>query len=239
MIELAVVAMLTMVGPVTSEGPPDGLQFTLKIEASRVNGAPVTALPAGAAEMEVITDGRSVRATLHGQLGGLPDGVVSLTPAGATVWYKIDPQTKTYEVKPVTSPRAKTGESARVSPTPTRETIDGHLTRQFMVSSNQAGSAGNGTSRGSADAEPMEIRLWCTSDFRVPPSITGMTNIALSYLDEAAAREFARTCPMALRTVTRFSSRPGLEVVRQVTSLRRVSPAGDQFKLPPGYRQLQ
>jgi hypothetical protein len=227
------------VGPANSGPPPDGLQFTLRIQAGNVNGAPPTALPAGVAEMDVITDGQSVRATLHGQMGGMPDGLVSVTPAGATVWYKIDPQTKTYEVRQVTSPRAKVGESARVSSTPITERIEGHLTRKFVVSSNRPGADSAETSRRPAPAEPLELQVWCTSELKVPPRITEMTNIALGYLDEATARQFARTCPMVLKSVTRVSDSPGAEVVRQVTSIRRASPASELFKLPLGYRQAR
>jgi hypothetical protein len=239
MIELAIVAMLATAGRAILEPQPNGLQFTLRIEAGSVNGAPPTALPAGAAEMDVITDGQSVRATLHGQIGSMADGVVSLTPAGAGVWYKIDPHSKTYEVRPVTSPRAKVGESARVSSTAITEVIEGHLTRKFVVSSKGPASTGAETSRRPTDAEPVELLLWCTSELSVPPRITEMTNVALGYLDEGTARQFARTCPMALRSVTRASDRPGMEVVRQVTSIRRASPASELFKLPLGYRLVQ
>jgi len=238
MTRLLLATLLTLVVPTQQTQPGDGLQFTIKIEAAKVGEGYPSALPTGKAEMDVVTDGKSVLVTLHGQMGALPDGLISLTPAGGSVWYRIDPHDRTYQVKEMVSPRAKAGESARITATQIFDTIEGHRAQKFVLSS--GGSAGDGqkTSPGWSQT-PVVEEVWCSSDFKVPSRVTEITNTALAYLDTDEARQFARSCPLALKVVQHVPGYPDAGVVRLVSSIRRVSPSPDLFKVPSTYRRLQ
>ena len=238
MTTLLLATMLSLVVWTQQTPPGDGLQFTIKVEAAKVGEGYPTALPAGRAEMEVVTDGKSVVVTLHGQMGGLPDGLISLTPAGGSVWYRIDPQDRTYQVKEMVSPRAKAGESARIVATQIFDTIDGHRAQKFLLSSGGSATDGQKTSPGRPQTSVIE-EVWCSSEFKIPSRVTEITNPALAYLDTDGARQFARSCPLALKVVQHVPASPDAGVVRLVTSIRRVSPSPDAFKVPPSYRRLQ
>lgn len=163
--------LLTLVVPTQQTQPGDGLQFTIKIEAAKVGEGYPSALPAGKAEMDVVTDGKSILVTLHGQMGALPDGLISLTPAGGSVWYRIDPHDRTYQVKEHVSPRAKAGESARITATQIFDTIEGHRAQKFVLSSGGNAADGQKTSPGRSQT-PVVEEVWCSSDFKVPSRVT-------------------------------------------------------------------
>jgi hypothetical protein len=136
------------------------------------------------------------------------------------------------------SPRAKVGESARVTATQTFDTIDGHRAQKFLLSSGGSRPDGQKTSPGRPEPSVIED-VWCSSEFKVPSRVTEMTNTALAYLDTEGARQFARSCPLALKIVLHVPASPDAGVVRLVTSIRRVAPSPDAFKIPPSYRRLQ
>ena len=120
-----ILAMVAVIEPCEPGAAPQGLQLNVSVRAGDVGGAAPSALPGGRADMDVITDGRSVRVTLHGQMGALSDGLVSLTPAEGTVWYKIDPRSRTYEVRKVTRPgQARASPPTSNQPRPSRPSRD-------------------------------------------------------------------------------------------------------------------
>lgn len=222
-----------------------GLQFVLKVEMrptdKKATGEPYSgfALPTKGAEIEYVTDGRAVRSTLRGEMVGTTDGTVTLALPGEAVRHVLHPGRRTVESRPVVAPQPPAGTfDSSVAATRVSDTYEGHRVRKFLVSYRQFATPRDQRARPKTDAatQTVEIELWCSTEFRVPPALTSMTNGALSFLTPTDARQFATACPLAIRTMVRMSSSPGYETVSTISSIRRVSPDPELFRIPKGYR---
>ncbi|HEY3380118.1 MAG TPA: hypothetical protein VGK32_00035 [Vicinamibacterales bacterium] len=239
MTTLLLAILLTLIPPTqptTVVG--EGLAFHLRVQSGSVGGHQPSGFPEGAADMEVVTDGKSIRVTLHGQIGEMQDGSISLAPAGQRVRYLINERDRTFRVKDVVSPRAAAGESALIKPTDVFQTIEGHRAQKFLLPPRRPGADGRRTSD-QAPGPTTDQEVWCTSDFKVAPRLTEITNPALASLGDDEALQFVRLCPLALRTVLHVGTNPEVDIVWTITGIRRMSPPPELFKVPSGYRRTQ
>ena len=248
LIPVLIAALTTTAQATDAAHGPTGLRFVVKVEmrptGKGVAGDPPPsfALPAGSAEIEYVTDGKAVRTTLHGRIGRTTNGTVTLALPGETVRYVLDPEQRSVEVRPAISPQPDPGTfDSTITSTQIFDTIEGHRARKFLVSYRQfaARSDQPGRSRTDAAVQTVEFETWCSTEFRAPAALTSMTNGALSYLAPADAKEFARTCPLAVRSVMRISSSPEFETVATMSSIRRVSPSPELFRVPGDYRKVR
>jgi hypothetical protein len=236
----AIFGTLLSVTPLFSQAGSDGVQIVARTELrakrdAEPAGARPRWLPDGKAEMEYVTDGRSVRAVLHGRMAGQLDGTVSLSIAGDPDHYVLNPVDRTYWVaKPRPAGTSPEGSATAVQRTNTFETIAGYRAEKMTLVYRELPPPPPGVA-------PMELRVeletWCTSQLDVPAGM--VMNMALSFMNEATAREFQKACPLVLRSVMRMSTMPGYEVTSVVTSIQKVSPSPDLFRVPPGYREVQ
>ncbi len=219
---------------------PAGLKFTLKMERRPIGGGPpagLPALPSGAVEVEYVTDGRSVRATIHGQRADAADGTVTIAIAGTPGRYILDPSTHTYKTREVAHPQFEGPYEVDLHVTDRVATIEGFHARQVMIAyRNQNVEVPGSPVRFQLRAE---VESWCTAELAVPPMLPNMSTTPVQFLGGRHTADYVRLCPFALRTFTRMSSDPGYELVSQIVAVQHVTPAPDLFRIPADYREAR
>lgn len=243
-----VFAVLALAPQQSSQG--EGLQFVERVEVRSSSSTPggeappapsVRALPAGEARIEYVTDGKSVRTTLHGRVNGAPDGTVTLALAGDSMRYVLNTNDKTFRVRETAVVTASESGASRVSATESYDVIDGIRARKYILVASPSSNAPSpaNADRKAASAPRIEIEVWCTSEYRVPRSLTSMTNGALRFLGRSDGEAFAKACPLPVRSVMRISTAPGVETTSTLSMIRRVVPPPSLFVVPSDYRRLQ
>jgi hypothetical protein len=203
-------------------------------------------LPEGSVEMEFVTDGQSVRTELHGPMSGLPKGSVVVFPTGQPAGYVLNPAEKTYFVlRPPQLPPMPPGTSlpkpaVSVKPSGTFETIAGLQAEKINMSWSMPMPLPPG-----AEVQPgmpkdisMEYENWCVRDITMPAAVMRLMNGAEQSMQGLGLEAFTKACPFAVRSRMRMSTMPGVDLLSEVTSLRRDTPSPDLFKLPAGYTEV-
>ena len=243
----ALVVGLSSVVCLLGQTGQSGLQLVVKVEPHRVAGQDATEqaarvietqFPDGSAELELITDGQAVRATLSGGMFGFADGTVRLVPRGSSSRYVINPTARTYRVdKPADLDGQKPEFSVKA--TGVYKSILGYRAQRVTASYRQIVKT---PMAGPDGKNAMEVRVelenWCTSALKVPLTMADMMNVGQRLAGWAAA-QYGPACPLSLESVMKMSILPGFEIVSTTRSIRRLStfPPG-VFELPNSYREL-
>jgi hypothetical protein len=243
----ALVVGLSSVVCLLGQTGQSGLQVVVKVEPHRVAGQNATEqtariietqFPDGSAELELITDGQAVRATLSGGMLGFADGTVRLVPRGSSSRYVINPAARTYRLDKPANLEGQKPEFS-VKSTGVYKSILGYRAQRVTASYRQIVKT---PMAGPDGKNAMEVRVefenWCTSALKVPRAMADMMNVAHRVADSADVR-YSQACPLSLESVMKMSILPGFEIVSTTRSIRRLSkfPPG-VFELPNTYREL-
>jgi hypothetical protein len=226
-----------------------GLQFTVRAEVLRpatrsplVEKALARMAPDGVIETEYITDGRAARRVQHGRSANDPDGTIILVRAGESNRLVLDSASRTFYVRPAWIPPSDPASRVKVTlrPTGTFETLTGYKAQKILVSYRGPleRTPGGEPPAGASSEIVTDIQVWCAPEIRVPASVTTMMNpLVRVAADPAVVQQFAKACPLPLRSSVTNSLMPGYAVVSTVTMIRRASPSPDLFRLPANYRE--
>jgi len=224
----------------------DAQQASNQMAAMAINMFKQTVLPDGSVEMEMLTDGQSLRTEMRGQMATLPKGAIVLYPAGQTDGFVLNPQEKTYYVmKPPQAPVLPGGMAMpkaeiAVKPSGTFETIAGHKAEKVVIAWRMPMPVPEGVELppGMPTELTMDIENWCASDMKIPSGATRMMSGMAQAMPGFGLEEIAKACPFAMRSTMRMSMLPGYAIVSTVTSTSDASPAPDTFKVPADYKEV-
>ncbi len=203
--------------------------------------------PEGAAEMEFLTDGQSVRTEMHSQMATLPKGAIVLYPAGQTEGYVLNTAEKTYYV--MKAPPAMTMPGGMTLPKPeiaikpsgTFDTIVGHKAEKVNITWRMAIPVPEGAEMppGMPTELTMDIENWCAADVKIPAGAMRLMSGMAQSMPGLGLEDITKACPFALRSSMRMSIIPGYAIVSNVTSADAATPAAEMFKVPAGYKEVQ
>ncbi len=203
-------------------------------------------LPEGTAEMEIVTDGQSVRSELHAPMAKLPKGSVVIFPAGQTDGYVLNPGDKTYFVlKAPQAPPLPPGVSlpkpqVSVKPSGTFDTIAGIKAEKVDMTWRMPIPVAQGAAvpPGMPKEISVEFENWCSSMVKMPAAVLRLMGGAEMSMPGFGLEELTKGCPFALRSRLRMSAMPGVELVSEVRSARPETPSPDLFKIPADYKEV-
>jgi hypothetical protein len=261
---VAVLVAVVASASVLSAQSTTGLRLVMKMELQEVvtSGAPPAAansmtammgdmfkkmlLPEGAAEMEFLTDGQSVRTEMHGTMGTLAKGSVILYPVGQTDGYVLNPGEKTdYVLKMPQAPTLPAGMTLpkpeiSVKPSGTFEIIAGHRAERVNISFRMPIPVPEGVDLppGMPTELTLDLENWCATDLKMPAAAMRLLNGVAQSMPGFGLDEMAKACPIAMRSRMRMSMMPGYELVTNITSASEASPSPDMFSLPAGLKEV-
>jgi len=205
-----------------------------------------TVFPEGAAEMEFVTDGQSVRTEIRAPMATLPKGAIVLYPAGQTDGYVLNAAEKTYYVmKPPQMPALPGGMTMpkpeiAVKPSGTFQTMVGHKAEKVTITWRIAMPVPEGVElpAGMPTELTMDIESWCANDIKIPPGAMRMMGSAAQSMPGFGIEDIMKACAFPLQQSIRMSMMPGYAIVSTVTSASEASPAPDMFKVPADYKEV-
>jgi hypothetical protein len=224
-------AVVALAGGGATASGSSGIRLLVKIEVVRTasDGTETKTthpvLPTGTATFEYVTDGQSVRKTLHGQMAGLDDGAVMLLLPGRQV--RIDPARRTYSTRSWPASPKETTHITRVEPTMSYDTVLGHKVRRVDVSLSREGQQRETT-----------IQNWCASDVKLPKAVADDLTIALGLVGSATSKEYAAACSVPLRCRVLMSAASGVDLLWTATVIESVTTSPDLFVVPPGFTEV-